>query len=83
MPQQMKCRVKVSYKGKTVETDGTIDTGNTLHEPFSGECVIVSKAELFRQILDAEYFMQRRKYTRRGTISTFFIGRGLWSDTCF
>ena len=65
MPQQMKCRVKVSYKGKTVETDGTIDTGNTLHEPFSGECVIVSKAELFRQILDAEYFM---KLSKEGSI---------------
>ena len=58
MPKKMTCRVIVTYRGKTVETNGTIDTGNTLHEPFSGESVIVGRAEIFKTMLDADKCMK-------------------------
>lgn len=41
------CRVRVVYCGRSVEADGFFDTGNTLHEPFSGDSVIVCKQSLF------------------------------------
>ncbi len=53
-----RCRVSVRYEGEIQELDGMIDTGNRLHEPFSGECVIVANEEKFgnmpgfRAILD-------------------------------
>lgn len=58
MPKKIKCRVSVTYQGKTVEADGTVDTGNTLHEPFSGESVIVGRADTFKTMLDAERCMK-------------------------
>ena len=39
------CRVKVRMGGRTITANGLIDTGNTLHEPFSGDCVVVMKQE--------------------------------------
>lgn len=42
------CRVRVVYCGRSVEADGFFDTGNTLHEPFSGDSVIVGKSSLFQ-----------------------------------
>lgn len=47
VPKSSKCRVRIEYNGKIIETDGTIDTGCKLHEPFSGESVIVAKSECF------------------------------------
>ncbi len=42
-----KCRVVICSGTAAAETEGIVDTGNTLHEPFSGECVIVGNRELF------------------------------------
>lgn len=51
------CSAEIKYKGKTVIAKGIIDTGCTLHEPFSGECVIVGKSESFKNISDSEKYM--------------------------
>lgn len=58
VPDKLRCRVIVEYNGIKKETDGTIDTGNTLKEPFSGECVIVARTEIFRDMFDAEAYMK-------------------------
>ncbi len=42
-----KCTVTVSSGGVTVSAKAISDTGNCLHEPFSGDCVIVGSRELF------------------------------------
>lgn len=53
LPPQM-CRIEVCHNGKSLSLNGTVDTGNTLHEPFSNECVIVGKAELFKDMVNIE-----------------------------
>lgn len=54
------CRVEIEHNGKAVQVDGMVDTGCTLHEPFSGECVIVGKAEIFKDISDTEKYMNAK-----------------------
>lgn len=56
--KNLKCKVKIEYNEIIKEFDGTIDTGNTLKEPFSGECVIVARAEIFKDIFDADEYMK-------------------------
>ncbi len=51
------CQIKICHNGKTLALQGMVDTGNTLHEPFSGECVIVGKERLFREMLDVRKCM--------------------------
>lgn len=46
------CRVRISCCGRTVEGEGFFDTGNTLHEPFSGDSVIVGKSSLFPEFAE-------------------------------
>lgn len=53
VPKQLKCRAVIEYNGITKKADGTVDTGNTLKEPFSGECVIVAREEIFKDMFDA------------------------------
>lgn len=63
VPRNIKCKVRVSYRSRLIETEGTIDTGNTLHEPFSGDCVIVGRAEIFKSMLNAEQCMNLKDGT--------------------
>ena len=58
VPKQLKCRVVITYNGITKEADGTVDTGNTLKEPFSDECVIVAREEIFKDMFDADDYMK-------------------------
>ena len=46
------CCAMVEYMGKTVTAKGIVDTGNNLHEPFSGDCVIVGREDVFKEMLD-------------------------------
>lgn len=48
------CRVRIDTGSRIVEADAAVDTGNTLHEPFSGECVIVGRADQFEDMIDAD-----------------------------
>ena len=48
------CQIEICHNGKSLSLNGTVDTGNTLHEPFSNECVIVGKAELFKDMVNIE-----------------------------
>ena len=48
------CEVEICHKGKKLFLRGTVDTGNTLHEVFSGECVIVGRADIFKDMVDIE-----------------------------
>lgn len=48
------CEVEICHKGKTLFLKGTVDTGNTLHEVFSGECVIVGRADIFKDMVNVE-----------------------------
>ena len=47
-----RCRVRAVIGEITVDAQGITDTGNTLHEPFSGECVVVMKRELYPAMPD-------------------------------
>lgn len=49
--------IEIYHQGKQISLTGTVDTGNTLHEPFSGECVMVAKADLFKEMLDVKKYM--------------------------
>lgn len=53
--EQMYVKVNISYKGKTVATDGLIDTGNTLKDSFSGKSVTVIDRNLALELLPLEY----------------------------
>ena len=65
MPKNLKCKVKIRYNGAEREIDGTIDTGNTLKEPFSGACVIVARAEIFRDMFDADEYMKMSEISQK------------------
>ena len=58
VPKKLKCRVSMVCGGKTIESDASVDTCNTLHEPFSNECVIVCRSEIFKNVFDAEQYMK-------------------------
>ena len=45
-----KCSAVIEYGGEKSELQGIIDTGSTLHEPFSGECVIVGNENSFEHM---------------------------------
>lgn len=47
MPKKLNCHVRIEYNHKITEADGMIDTGCKIHEPFSGECVMIARAEKF------------------------------------
>ncbi len=53
-----RCEAVIDYQGKTLTGKGMIDTGNTLHEPFSGKCVIVGREDVFRPMLDAGNYLK-------------------------
>lgn len=57
--RMLSCDIEICHRGKKINLKGTIDTGNTLHEPFSGECVIVGKAHLFKDMFDVKNYMTR------------------------
>ena len=63
VPTKLKCRAVIVYNGITKEADGTVDTGNTLKEPFSDECVIVAREELFKDMFDAQSYMKTAENT--------------------
>lgn len=44
------CDVDIVFEEKSISCRGKVDTGNSLHEPFSGEPVIVVKDKLFPDI---------------------------------
>lgn len=48
--ESCRCEVTIVYRGSTVRARGFVDTGNTLHEPFSGKCVIVGREEVFAKM---------------------------------
>lgn len=52
--QNCYCKVVIKNHGSTVCAKGLIDTGNTLHEPFSGKCVIVGREEVLKKIFPAQ-----------------------------
>ena len=52
--QNCRCEVTVVYGGSIVRARGLVDTGNTLHEPFSGKCVLVGREEVFGKLFPAE-----------------------------
>ena len=52
--EQMRVRVNITYKGKTVTADGLIDTGNTLKDSFSGKSVSVIDRNLALRLLPLE-----------------------------
>ncbi len=57
VPKESVCRVLIEYKGHKKEFSGTIDTGNKLKEPFSGEYVIVARADIFSDISNIKEYM--------------------------
>lgn len=65
LPSQT-CQIEICHNGKSLSLQGTVDTGNTLHEPFSGECVIVGKAELFKGIVDMDKCMDSGEVLKNG-----------------
>ena len=58
------CRVRISIGSRTVEGDACIDTGNSLHEPFSGESVIVARKSLADRLLDTPLISAQTKNFR-------------------
>lgn len=40
------CQVHLEIDGHTLHLQGMIDTGHLLHEPFSGDCVIICRPEV-------------------------------------
>ena len=54
--RNLNCDIEISHNGKLLYLNGSVDTGNTLHEPFSGECVIVANADLFKDFFDAQKY---------------------------
>lgn len=40
------CQVRMEENGRTILMQGMIDTGHLLHEPFSGDCVIICRREI-------------------------------------
>ena len=58
------CRVRIKLGSHTVEGDACIDTGNSLHEPFSGECVIVARKSLADRLLDTPLVSAQTKNFR-------------------
>ena len=48
------CQVRIQDEGRPLSVKGLIDTGHLLHEPFSGECVIICRRELFSSVPSAE-----------------------------
>ena len=54
------CSAVISYGGNKTEVRGIIDTGNTLHEPFSGECVIVGRDKAFGNMVNIDKLMKCR-----------------------
>ncbi|MBQ5562050.1 MAG: sigma-E processing peptidase SpoIIGA [Clostridia bacterium] len=55
--RELNCDIEISHNGKILFLNGSVDTGNTLHEPFSGECVIVANADLFKDFFDAQKYI--------------------------
>ncbi len=56
--ERLQCRVQIWTGGHMTEVSGFSDTGNTLHEPFSGECVIVVRQDLFQNNPDLQPLIQ-------------------------
>lgn len=52
-----RCSASIEHNGRTINVKGMIDSGNTLHEPFSGECVIVGREDVFEEITDVKKYM--------------------------
>lgn len=48
--EKTQCLVRLRWQGHVIEVRGLIDTGNTLHEPFSGESVIIVKCTFFPEL---------------------------------
>ena len=74
------CEVEISHNGKTLSLKGTVDTGNTLHETFSGECVIVGRADIFKDMIDIEKCTDSTEVVKNGIRFVPFRsvgGRGL------
>ena len=52
------CSATIEYHGIRHRSKGIIDTGNTLHEPFSGKCVIVGSSSAFKEMFSDEEFLK-------------------------
>ncbi len=48
--EENNCFLEIKRQGKVISCRGKVDTGNSLHEPFSGDPVIVVKSSLFPDI---------------------------------
>lgn len=53
-----RCDAVIEYHGIRHLSSGIIDTGNTLHEPFSGKCVIVGSEKAFKEMFDAQEYLR-------------------------
>lgn len=74
------CEVEVCHNGKVFSLKGTVDTGNTLHEVFSGECVIVGRADMFKDMVDVEKCTDSMEVIKNGIRFVPFMsvgGKGL------
>ena len=74
------CEIEICHKGKTLSLKGTVDTGNTLHEVFSGECVIVGRADIFKGMVDTEKLTDTNEAVKNGIRFIPFVsvgGKGL------
>ena len=52
-----RCSASIEHNGKKLNVKGMIDSGSTLHEPFSGECVIVGREDVFEEMTDVKKYM--------------------------
>ena len=74
------CEVEICHNGKTFLLKGTVDTGNTLHEAFSGECVIVGCADMFKDMVDIDKCTDSMEVIKNGIRFIPFMsvgGKGL------
>lgn len=52
-----RCSASIEHNGRKINVKGMIDSGSTLHEPFSGECVIVGREDVFEKLTDVKKYM--------------------------
>ncbi len=53
--EEINVRLKITFRGKTVNANGMVDTGNTLRDSFTGEYVSVISQSLALNLLPDEY----------------------------
>lgn len=56
------CRIKLYHKGKSLETNALIDTGNHLKDPFTGEAVIIIQKSVADKLLEEDDVTRQNGY---------------------